>query len=85
MPLWQRVSELPDLHNAGLIAIDVETKDDGLRSDRGSAWPWRGGHIAGVSVAWRVDARRMRIISRYATPTPIISAPNKSLDGCAIW
>ena len=53
MPLWQRPLELPDLRNVGLIAIDVETKDDGLRSDRGSAWPWRGGYICGVSIAWR--------------------------------
>ena len=29
--------------------------DEGLRADRGSAWPWRDGHVCGISVAWRAD------------------------------
>jgi DNA polymerase I-like protein with 3'-5' exonuclease and polymerase domains len=50
-----RATELPDLRNVDIIALDTETRDDGLLADRGSAWPWRGGYICGVSVAWRDD------------------------------
>jgi DNA polymerase I-like protein with 3'-5' exonuclease and polymerase domains len=52
---WHAPTELPDLRWVGIIALDVETRDDGLRADRGSAWPWRGGVICGISVAWRDD------------------------------
>jgi hypothetical protein len=55
MPLWQRPLELLDLRRAGLIAIDTETRDDGLAADRGSAWPWHDGYVCGVSVAYYAD------------------------------
>jgi DNA polymerase I-like protein with 3'-5' exonuclease and polymerase domains len=55
---WHPPSELPDLRRAGKIAIDTEELDRGLQADRGSAWPWRDGHICGVSVAWRADSIR---------------------------
>jgi DNA polymerase I-like protein with 3'-5' exonuclease and polymerase domains len=44
---------LPDLRRVGIISLDTETKDDRLADDRGSGWPFRAGHICGVSVAWR--------------------------------
>jgi DNA polymerase I-like protein with 3'-5' exonuclease and polymerase domains len=50
---WRPPSELPDLRRTGIIAIDTETNDEGLRSGRGSSWPWHGGWICGVSVVWR--------------------------------
>ena len=53
---WQTPQELPDLRRVGIIALDTETNDEGLRADRGSAWPWRGGYICGISVAWRDDS-----------------------------
>ena len=53
---WQIPQELPDLRRVGIIALDTETNDEGLRADRGSAWPWRGGYICGISVAWRDDS-----------------------------
>ena len=53
MSNWQPPGGLPDLRHVGLVAIDTETNDEGLRADRGSAWPWRGGYVCGVSVAWR--------------------------------
>jgi putative DNA primase/helicase len=49
---WQSPSALPDLRHVSVIGLDTETNDEGLRADRGSAWPWRGGHVCGVSVAW---------------------------------
>jgi DNA polymerase I-like protein with 3'-5' exonuclease and polymerase domains len=52
---WQPPSELPDLRRVGVLALDTETKDDGLQADRGPGWPWRGGYICGVSVAYRAD------------------------------
>src|SRR5262245_15594765 len=53
---WRPPSELPDLRRVKDIAIDSEVNDEGLRADRGSAWPWRGGYICGISVAWRDDS-----------------------------
>jgi DNA polymerase I-like protein with 3'-5' exonuclease and polymerase domains len=52
---WRPPSELPDLRGVGTVALDTETKDEGLRADRGSSWPWGDGHIAGISVAYRAD------------------------------
>jgi ribonucleoside-diphosphate reductase alpha chain len=46
---------LPDLRRMNIVALDIETNDEGLRDDRGSAWPWRGGHVCGISVAYRVE------------------------------
>jgi hypothetical protein len=46
---------LPDLRRMNIVALDIETHDEGLRDDRGSAWPWRGGHVCGTSVAYRAD------------------------------
>ena len=50
--MWQMPSHLPDLRRHNIIAIDLETNDEGLRADLGSSWPWRGGYICGISVAW---------------------------------
>jgi hypothetical protein len=49
---WQTPRELPDLRRVGIVALDAETRDEGLRDKRGSSWPWRGGHVCGVSLAW---------------------------------
>ena len=53
---WQPLSALPDLRRVGTIALDTETKDKGLRDKRGPGWPWRGGYIIGISIAWRTDS-----------------------------
>ena len=55
MPEWERTGELPDLRRVGIVALDLETKDDGLLTGRGSSWPWGAGHICGVSVAYHVE------------------------------
>jgi DNA polymerase I-like protein with 3'-5' exonuclease and polymerase domains len=52
---WTPPSELPDLRRVGILALDTETNDEGLRADRGSAWPWHGGYVCGISVAYRAD------------------------------
>jgi len=56
---WKPPSELPDLRNVDIVALDTETKDAGIRAERGSAWPWGDGYVCGVSVAYRAgDAAR---------------------------
>ena len=50
---WQAPTELPDLRRAGIIALDTETKDEGLIANRGSGWPFGDGYVCGISVAYR--------------------------------
>jgi DNA polymerase I-like protein with 3'-5' exonuclease and polymerase domains len=53
---WQPPAELPDLRGrVAQVALDTEGRDEGLAAGRGSSWPFRGGHICGVSAAWRQD------------------------------
>jgi DNA polymerase I-like protein with 3'-5' exonuclease and polymerase domains len=59
---WQAPTELPDLRRAGIISLDIETNDEGLRADLGSAWPWHGGFICGISIAYRAGGE---IRARY--------------------
>jgi DNA polymerase I-like protein with 3'-5' exonuclease and polymerase domains len=54
---WTLPTQLPDLRRAGVIALDTETKDDRLRADMGSGWPFRSGHLCGVSVAYRAEGK----------------------------
>jgi DNA polymerase I-like protein with 3'-5' exonuclease and polymerase domains len=49
---WKTLTELPDLRNAGMIAVDTEGRDDGISNGRGSGWPYLSGFISGVAVAW---------------------------------
>jgi Mesyanzhinovviridae DNA polymerase len=51
--IWTAPPELPDLRRLDVVAIDTETRDVGLQAGRGSSWPWRDGHVCGLSVAWR--------------------------------
>ena len=79
---WQTPQELPDLRRVGIVALDTETQDEGLRADRGSSWPWRDGHVCGISVAWR-DGRRDPLAStfRCAIPTATTLIPHRSIAG----
>jgi hypothetical protein len=52
---WQPPKALSDLRRVGVVALDTETNDEGLQADRGPAWPWRGGYVCGISVAYRAD------------------------------
>ena len=55
MTEWTTPTELPDLRRVDIVSIDTETKDDRLRAEMGSGWPFRAGHICGISVAFRAD------------------------------
>jgi hypothetical protein len=50
---WRTPTNLPDLRRVDTIALDTEVKDDRLAADMGSGWPFRAGHLCGVSVAYR--------------------------------
>jgi len=82
---WQAPTDLPDLRRVGIIAIDSEGKDEGLLADRGSAWPWRGGHISGISVAYRAGGEiRAHYFPIRHPDTPRTLIPGKSISGCVI-
>jgi hypothetical protein len=55
---WKPLDALPDLRRVGIISLDTETNDGGLRANRGSGWPWKNGNIVGISVAYRADGTR---------------------------
>jgi len=50
---WEPPAALPDLRGAPLVAVDLETRDQGLATDRGAGWAFGpgGGHVAGVAYA----------------------------------
>ena len=49
---WVVPKELPDLRNRGRVAIDLETRDDGLSAKRGPGWALGAGFVCGVAAAW---------------------------------
>ena len=59
---WRPPAELPDLRRVGSIALDTETNDEGLRADRGSAWPWPAAMSAGSALP---GARTASIRANY--------------------
>src|SRR5262249_38708658 len=73
--------ELPDLRRVGIAALDTEVKDDGLFEKIGSAWPWRGGYICGVSVAWRADGEMRSHYISLAHP----DSENVDRDALTRW
>lgn len=46
---WRPPAELPDLRRYDLIAIDTETRDDGLANDIGPGWAFGMGYVDGIS------------------------------------
>lgn len=53
---WTVPDRLPDVPSDAIIAVDTETRDDGLSQSRGPGWVFRTGWIAGVSVSWGASA-----------------------------
>ena len=49
---WRPPTELPNLLNEKVIALDTETNDPQL-TELGPSWFRGGGHLAGISLAWR--------------------------------
>lgn len=47
---WFIPSEFPDLKDASIISVDLETKDPNIRTN-GPGWATKDGHIIGIAVA----------------------------------
>ncbi len=74
---WTTPTELPDLRNAGMIAIDTEGRDDSIGAGRGSGWPYHSGHICGIAVAW--DGGRLYLPTRHP------DSDNLPIDNVKRW
>jgi len=48
---WVAPTSPPDLSGCDVVALDIETKDDGLKNKKGPGWVYKAGWIAGVSYA----------------------------------
>ena len=49
--IWSCPAEYKDLSQAKEIAIDLETRDEGISSGRGAGWATGNGNIIGFAVA----------------------------------
>lgn len=47
---WEPPSRLPSLSGEMVVAVDIETKDDGLANNIGAGWAYRMGHVSGVVI-----------------------------------
>lgn len=64
---WEPPTELPDIPAGTEIAVDTETRDNGLAEERGPGWTTGDGHVAGFSVAWHSggDTRSVYVPLRH--------------------
>lgn len=53
---WTRATSLPHIPDGALVAVDTETRDEGLSRGVGPGWPHDDGHLCGVSYAWAEGA-----------------------------
>src|SRR5208282_1466372 len=75
---WTAPTELPDLRGrVREIAEDTETRDDGLARGRGPGWPYRAGHLCGVSWAWLADGETRSIYVPLRHPDSICFDPDQ--------
>jgi DNA polymerase I-like protein with 3'-5' exonuclease and polymerase domains len=79
---WKPPQGLPDLRGrVRQVALDTEGKDEGLGAGRGSSWSYRGGHISGVSCAWRDGTG----VSSFYAPTRHPDTENLDQSRVAEW
>lgn len=76
-----KLRPLPDLRRCAEIALDRETKDDGLAQGRGPGWAYRAGHVIGTSFAWREGSR---VRSQYA-PVAHPDSECHDMDAVVRW
>lgn len=48
---WEVPRSLPDISGERIVAVDIETRDDGLANDIGPGWVYDLGYIAGVVIS----------------------------------
>ncbi len=63
--MWTPPTELPNLSDCSGLVVDFECRDDGLRDDIGSGWPWRGGYVCGIAVGPHDDDRQWYLPIRH--------------------
>jgi DNA polymerase I-like protein with 3'-5' exonuclease and polymerase domains len=49
---WSPPKILPDLRGERLVAVDIETRDQGLEQGLGPGWPFGLGFVTGIALAW---------------------------------
>lgn len=49
---WVPPTSPPDIRGMPMVALDTETKDNGLAASTAPGWATSNGHICGVSAAW---------------------------------
>ena len=85
---WEPPSRLPDISSKvdedPFVALDIETRDDGIGAGLGAGWAYGSGHTIGVSVA-RSDGLRAYIPMRHPetdnfSVEEVISWLNKSQE-----
>lgn len=65
---WQPPTELPDLRRLPRIALDRETRDNGLARGLAPGWAHRDGHVCGSSVAWEAGGQTRSMYVPLAHP-----------------
>ena len=78
---WTTPTELPDLRHVGRVALDRETRDDGLAANSGPGWAIGAGCVTGVSVAWREGEQ----IRSFYAPTAHPDSECFSRERVAQW
>jgi len=78
---WRPPDALPDLRNVGMVSVDTETRDEGLHLKHGPGWPWRGGHICGLSTAYRINGE----VHAHYFPLQHPSSENINRDAMVRW
>ena len=53
---WLTPQELPDLRRVGIVALDTETRDEGVARQARFQLGVGDGHVCGVSIAWRAGS-----------------------------
>ena len=48
---WSAPTEFPDLRNCKTIAVDLETRDNGIGAGKGPGWAANDGYVVGIAVA----------------------------------
>ncbi|MDR9428808.1 MAG: DNA polymerase [Salibaculum sp.] len=48
---WSAPTEFPDLRNCKTIAVDLETRDNGIGAGKGPGWATNDGYVVGIAVA----------------------------------
>ena len=66
---WVPPKTLPDLRGERLVAIDIETRDQGMEQGLGPGWPFGLGFVVGIAVAWGETSQTYISVRHPDTPS----------------